>query len=57
MELCELKIHTSGSVAETETQAIQVVDYAGHGCAGRKQNRVVIKNRCDYDGSNRIAHM
>jgi hypothetical protein len=56
MELCELKIQTSGSVTETETQAIQALDYAGHGCAGRKQNRVLIQNRCDYGGSDRVAH-
>jgi hypothetical protein len=43
MELRELKIKASGSVTETETQAIQVLDYARDGGAGRNQNRVLIK--------------
>jgi hypothetical protein len=57
MELCELKIQTGGSVTETESQAIHVFNYAGHGCAGRKQNRIVVKNRCDDNGLDQVAYV
>jgi hypothetical protein len=57
MEFCELKIQTRRSVAETESQAIHVFYYAGHGCAGGKQNRIVVKNRCDDNGLDQVAYV
>jgi hypothetical protein len=57
VELRKLKIQTSGSVMQAETKAIQVLDYARHGCAGRNQNPVVIDNRCDYGGLDQVTHV
>jgi hypothetical protein len=57
VEFCESKIEPSGSVPETETKAIQVINDARHRRAGRNQNPVVIKNRRDYRGSDEVAQV